>query len=529
MPIIVNQATPGITLFDAVNASAFGQSVTFTATVSNSSGTGATPTGTVTFEDGGTPLFNGTVALNGSGIATYTTSTLAASGSSQTITAVYTDSTGNFSGGTGTLPGGQTVSRTNATIMLTTPTGPDYFGEPVTFTATVSAATPGAGIPTGTVTFLDNGTLLGTAPVPSGNGPATLLTWSLSAGSTHSITAVYGGDTNFTGTTSGVQTEKVNAAAPGYLIWTGGGGGNNTWSNRNNWQGNVTPATGQTLVFTGSASLTNVDNISGLSVASITFLTGGFTITGNALTISSNASGAGYGYGIAGSNTTGTNILNLNVTFSTTAPTIAQAAGGTLILGGNVANGGLPVTVSDTGNVSIGGVISGAGGISATGAGTLVLTGTNTYTGNTTISAGTLQTGNGATGTLGTGTVTDNAALVFNRSNAITVANKIGGNGSLTQAGSGTVILTGTNSYATTTISAGTLQVGSGSTAGTLGTGAVTDNAVLVFNLSGPSTVNDAISGRGNLIQAGSSTLILDWQQHLHRHHHNQQGHAANR
>ena len=159
--------------------------------------------------------------------------------------------------------------------------------------------------------------------------------------------------------------------------------------------------------------------------------------------------------------------------------------------------------------ITVANAISGNGSLTQAGSGTLVLTGSNSY-GNTTISAGTLQVGSGSTaGTLGTGTVTDNATLVFNRSNAFTVTNAITGTGNLTQAGSGALILTGSNNFLNTTISKGTLQVGNGTGAGTLGRGAVTDNAALVFNLSNNPTVDNAISGSGSLTQAGSGMLVL--------------------
>jgi len=78
----------------------------------------------------------------------------------------------------------------------------------VTFTVTVNAVAPGSGTPTGTVTFKDGATTLGVASL-NGIGQATSTTTSLSVGS-HNITAIYGGDTNFTGSTSSTYTQTVN-------------------------------------------------------------------------------------------------------------------------------------------------------------------------------------------------------------------------------------------------------------------------------------------------------------------------------
>ena len=95
-------------------------------------------------------------------------------------------------------------------------------------------------------------------------------------------------------------------------------------------------------------------------------------------------------------------------------------------------------------------------------------------------------------------TVVDNTTLTFNRSNALTVANVISGTGTVVQAGAGTTTLTGANTYSgTTTITAGTLQVGSGGTTGQLGTGAVVDDGTLAINRSNAITVANAISGSG--------------------------------
>ena len=118
------------------------------------------------------------------------------------------------------------------------------------------------------------------------------------------------------------------------------------------------------------------------------------------------------------------------------------------------------------------GVISGAGQISKLTTSTLLLTGTNTYTGGTTISAGTLQIGNGgATGSI-TGNVTDKDTLTFDRSNAVTFGGIISGSGTLAQNGPGVLTLTGANSYSGGTfINAGEVSI---KTPGALGTGPVT-------------------------------------------------------
>lgn len=109
----------------------------------------------------------------------------------------------------------------------------------------------------------------------------------------------------------------------------------------------------------------------------------------------------------------------------------------------------------------ISGNVGNSGAVTKSGAGKVVLTGTNTYSGATTINAGIVQVGNGGTtGTTGTGNITNNAELVINRSDAITVSNIIGGTGTFTQSGAGTTTLGGTNTYTgLTTVTAGVLAI----------------------------------------------------------------------
>src|SRR4029077_1069048 len=161
--VTVNKADTATTVTSSQNPSIFGQSVTFTATVSPVAPGAGTPTGTITFLDGGSPIGTGTLS---SGIATFTTSALPVG--NHTITTSY-GGDGNFNGSTGSLTGNpQVVNKTSTTTTLTSSRNPSIFGQSVTFTATASPVAPGAGTPTGTVTFLDGGSPIGTGTLSEG-------------------------------------------------------------------------------------------------------------------------------------------------------------------------------------------------------------------------------------------------------------------------------------------------------------------------------------------------------------------------
>jgi len=109
--------------------------------------------------------------------------------------------------------------------------------------------------------------------------------------------------------------------------------------------------------------------------------------------------------------------------------------------------------------------ISGQGNLVKLGIGTLTLTGSNNYSGGTTISAGTLQIGNGgAAGAItGNATIASGASLAFNRSDDTSFSGVISGAGSLLKQGAGALTLTGTSNYTGgTSINAGTLRIAGG-------------------------------------------------------------------
>jgi hypothetical protein len=136
---------------------------------------------------------------------------LTAGGHSVTATFTPTDTT-DYTTATASVT--VTVNQATPGITLTTSASSAYVTNPVTFTATLSSS---ASTPTGTVTFYDGTTTLGTVTLSS--GVATYSTSSLAAGS-HSITAIYSGDSNFVTVTSSITTETIENFTIG--VSTGG-------------------------------------------------------------------------------------------------------------------------------------------------------------------------------------------------------------------------------------------------------------------------------------------------------------------
>ncbi len=197
--VVLDEVNPTTTTLSASPTSAtFGQSVALTANVSGSSNTG-TPTGVAEFFLGTALL--GTVTLT-NGSATLNTTSLPFGTNS--VTAMYVGNA-DFAPST-SAASTVTIGQASTTTAVTfSPTSPEL-GQSVTLTATITPSTSGGTGPTGTVNFLDGTVVIGSGTVASDQ--ATFSTSTLTSGS-HSITAEYTGDANYTSSTSPATTVTI--------------------------------------------------------------------------------------------------------------------------------------------------------------------------------------------------------------------------------------------------------------------------------------------------------------------------------
>jgi hypothetical protein len=163
----------------------------------------------VTFFEGSTEL--GRSSISSEGVATLSVSFK--STGSGTVTAVYS---GDVSSAASTSKGvGVTVGADQTRIALVTSAATVVVGQRLTLKATVWVAVPGAGAPTGSVTFMDGSTVIDTVPLSGGKA---ILTTAFAITGSHTITALYSGDGNDNSSTSTASAVQVNTDTTGTAV-----------------------------------------------------------------------------------------------------------------------------------------------------------------------------------------------------------------------------------------------------------------------------------------------------------------------
>ena len=253
-------ADPTTTVVSAtVNPTVFGQSVTFTATVTANAPGSGTPAGNVAFKNGAATIGGcGSVALS-AGVAICTTTALSVGVHS--ITGVYNGNASYRTSTSAVLI--ETVNLGSTTTVIASSVNPSVSGQSVTYTATVKVVAPAAGAPTGRVNFEDGGVSIAgcSSKALAAAGTATCSIIYVVAG-THTITAIYSGDPSFATSTSPSLTQTVNAASTSTSVAS-----------------SVNPSVaGQSVTITATVSA--IAPGSGTRTGAVNFQDGGVTITG---------------------------------------------------------------------------------------------------------------------------------------------------------------------------------------------------------------------------------------------------------
>jgi len=200
--VLLNQSGTAITIGSSGNPAPYGQSVALRATVEASVSNGTGPTGTVTFKNGNTVI--GTPGTLASGVYTLTTATLPLGQNKLSI--VYS---GDANYQAHTIAYTQNITQAGSSTVLVPSATSAVQNQAVTLTATVSPNT--SGVPTGTVTFLDGATVIGSGIALNGSDVASMSISSLAVGP-HNISANYSGDTNYSASSSTVVSLVVTTS-----------------------------------------------------------------------------------------------------------------------------------------------------------------------------------------------------------------------------------------------------------------------------------------------------------------------------
>ncbi|MFH1496376.1 MAG: autotransporter-associated beta strand repeat-containing protein [Verrucomicrobiota bacterium] len=287
------------------------------------------------------------------------------------------------------------------------------------------------------------------------------------------------------------------------FTWDGGHGGQSRWTDNNNWNPNGAPANDGTadLIFAGTVRLTPETN-GDWSINSITFSStaGAFTLIGENVTLQ----GTSVTHAIRNDDD---QTQTINHALITAANQSWAALAGDLAINGNVTNNHA-LTLTGPANTTIGGIVAGTGSLIKSGAGTLTLSGANTYSGGTTVSAGTLL---GTSASL-QGDIVNHAALAFDQAATGTYAGVISGSGAVTKSGAGNLTLSGANTFTgTAAVSAGTLTLSGGSALADTAAVSLADAAGATLALADSETIG-SLSGGGSTggdVSLGANTLTV--------------------
>ncbi len=331
-------------------------------------------------------------------------------------------------------------------------------------------------------------------------------------------TTIFNAANTYTGATTisdgTLRTGVANALSTATAVTVGSGATFNLFGNDQS----IGSLAGGGSVRLGAADLTTGNDGTSTTFSGVMQGIGGltktgagtFTLTGsNSYTGATTISGGTLQTGVA-------NALSPSTAVSVSSGATFDLAGNDQSIGSLAGTGSVQLgsatlgTGNDGTTTTFSGVIQGSGGLTKTGTGTFILTGSNSYTGATTISAGALQLGNGGTAGSITTDVVDNSIFAINRSDTFTFSNVISGTGGFQQLGTGTTILNAANTYTgATTISNGILQLGNGSTTGSIA-GDVVDNGILAVDRSDAFTFGHVISGAGGFQQLGTGTTVFN-------------------
>ena len=265
--LVVTAPQSATAVSSSANPAVYGQGVIWTASASNA---GSAASGSIQFRVDGANA-GAPVSVDASGNAWMSATSLPVG--NHPVSAEFTSNDPSVLNSSGSLAGGQVVTAVDTIAAVSSSASPSDYGVSTTFTASVSARSPGAGTPTGSVQFQDNGTNLGLPRNLGGGAQASVTTSGLSVGS-HTITAAFTSDNANFNDSAGTTTQVVEKART-TLSYNGARSADfddpAMLSARLTLTGSGSPATGQTVTFAmGSESCSALTDANGEAACTIT-------------------------------------------------------------------------------------------------------------------------------------------------------------------------------------------------------------------------------------------------------------------